>query len=65
MDNKSIINANAWVQTALNMASEVETAPVDLKRLKGQLPVIKELCRKKPEEFLPELRGLLSQGGGR
>ena len=53
----------AWLRCAEMHAAEVQTAPFDRKRLKEEIVEIRALSMKEPEEFVPELKGLLAECG--
>lgn len=63
IDEKIILNSNAWVQTVINLGKEIETQPYSEKRLKEYLPQIREMTLQKPSEFIPKLRRILSESG--
>lgn len=63
VEEKNIINSNAWVLTALNMGRNIKTDPLDLKRLKGFLPEIRSMTRQHPEENEERLVNLFSSCG--
>ncbi|GBG94011.1 toxin/antitoxin system, Antitoxin component [Ligilactobacillus salitolerans] len=59
----NVINSNAWVQTALNLGNSIETEPINLAYLQDNLPVIRQMTLKTPQEFLPELRDIFQRAG--
>ncbi|MEE6683600.1 helix-turn-helix domain-containing protein [Limosilactobacillus reuteri] len=59
----NIINSNAWVQTALNLANEMQVEPLDLKYLKSKLPEIRRMSLKDPEIFMPQLKAIFAKAG--
>jgi HTH-type transcriptional regulator/antitoxin HigA len=63
IDEKTILNANAWVQTIINFGREIKTKPYYAKKLKGYLPQIREMTMKSPSDFLPQLHQILSECG--
>ena len=52
---KNIINAQIWVQTALNFAKKLEVNKFDADKLRKSLPAIRDLTVEQPNEFLPKL----------
>lgn len=64
-DEKNLINAKAWVQTAMNIASRMQVAPFDAEKLKSFLPEIRKMTIQEPEEFLPRLKEIFSECGVR
>lgn len=63
VEEKNLINSRAWLQTALNIASEIETAPFNAEKLKGYVPEIRGMTLQDPEIFLPRLRDIFSECG--
>jgi len=53
----------AWAQKAKLESRSVETQPINLKLLADYIPRFREMTKKHPEEFCPELVGLLAQCG--
>lgn len=62
---KNIINAQAWLQTAINIASEFKTPDFDEKKLKGFLPEIRNMTIQSPSTFLPRLKEIFCECGVR
>ncbi|MDR1701805.1 MAG: HigA family addiction module antidote protein [Sporomusaceae bacterium] len=60
---KNIINANAWVQTALNSAKNLECDPYNKKLLISYLPQIRKMTLQKPEIFYPRLGEIFRECG--
>lgn len=63
VEDKNIINSRAWLQTALNVAAEIETAPFNAEKLKAFIPEIRAMTIQDPEVFLPRLREIFSDCG--
>lgn len=63
VEDKNIINSRAWLQTALNVAAEIETAPFNAEKLKAYIPEIRAMTIQDPEVFLPRLRKIFSDCG--
>lgn len=63
VEEKNIINSRAWLQTALNVAAEIETATFNAEKLKGYVPEIRGMTLQEPEVFLPRLREIFSECG--
>lgn len=61
--NKIIICANAWVQTAINEAKNIETDNYDAVKLKRYIPEIRKMTIEDPVEFVPVLKEKLSECG--
>lgn len=59
----NIINANAWVQTAINIGSNMVTSPYDKKKLTAAIPEIRDMTVQDPEVFYPRLKRLLADCG--
>lgn len=59
----NVINANAWVQTAINLGSQIEVKPFDKKKLLEVIPEIRNMTIQNPKDFYPRLRELLSSCG--
>ena len=53
VDEKIILNSNAWVQTVINIGRQVETQPYSEKNLKNYLPQIREMTLQSTSVFLP------------
>lgn len=63
VEDKNIINSRAWLQTALNVAARIETAPFNADKLKAFIPEIRAMTLQDPEVFLPRLREIFSDCG--
>ncbi len=63
INEKNVINSNAWVQTAMNLAKEVETEDFNGKKLKKHIPEIREMTLRHPAEFLPRLEEIFKSCG--
>lgn len=59
----NIINANAWVQTALNIGTQTDVEPFDKKKLIEAIPEIRNMTVQNPKEFYPRLKELLASYG--
>ena len=57
----NVINANAWVQTAINLGTQKE--PFDKKKLLEAIPEIRSMTVQNPKDFYPRLRDLLASCG--
>lgn len=62
-DEKNLINARAWIQTAMNFAKAVPTEKFNADKLKSCLPEIRGMTVKRPEEFLPRMREIFASCG--
>lgn len=59
----NVMNANAWVQTAINIGVQSEVNSFDKKKLFAAIPEIRDMTVRKPEEFYPKLKKLLADCG--
>ena len=59
----NVINANAWVQTAINLGTQIEVEPFDKKKLLEAISEIRSMTVQNPKEFYPRLRELLASCG--
>lgn len=62
-EEKNIINANAWLQTAVNIGREMDCGCFDEKKLKKHLPEIRALTLQPLEDFLPKLINIFKDCG--
>ncbi|WP_022756636.1 HigA family addiction module antitoxin [Butyrivibrio fibrisolvens] len=60
---KNIINSRAWIQTAINISSRLETKKFDSERLKRFLPELRSMTVQKPEVFMPRMCQIFSECG--
>lgn len=63
IEDKHIINSNAWVQTALNIGANINVSDVNLDYLKQSLPKIRKMSQEDPQVFLPKLRNIFNKCG--
>lgn len=63
IEDKNIINSRAWLQTALNAAAKIETAPFNAEKLKSYIPEIRSMTLQEPDVFLIRLREIFSDCG--
>ena len=61
--DKDILNANAWVQTAINLANQMDTPSFDKKKLITILPEIRELALENPRDVQEKLKQILAECG--
>lgn len=59
----NVINANAWVQTAINLGTQIEAGPFDKKKLLEAIPEIRSMIVQNPKDFYPRLRELFASCG--
>ena len=59
----NIINANAWVQTAINIGTQIDVEPFDKKKLIEAIPEIRNMTVQNPKVFYPRLKELLASYG--
>ncbi len=60
---KNIVNSRAWLQTAINFSKDIETKPFDREKLKENIPLLRGMTLKKPEEFIPQMKTIFSECG--
>ena len=63
IEDKNIVNAQAWLQTAINFAKEVKTEPFNVEKLKSYLPEIRNMTLQNPDVFVPRLRSIFAECG--
>jgi len=63
IEEKNIVNAQAWLQTAINFAKQVKTEPFSAEKLKSYLPEIRNMTVQDPDVFLPRLRSIFAECG--
>lgn len=63
VSDKNIINANVWLQTAINKGLEISVEPFDEKKLKSYIPEIRSMTLQTPDEFLPRLNHIFRECG--
>lgn len=63
VEEKNIINSNAWVQTALNIGRSSKTDSLDLKKLRIHLTEIRSMTLKSPQEFIVRLKDIFASCG--
>ena len=59
----NVINANAWVQTAINMGTTMDVAPYNKKKLSAAISEIRDMSVQEPFEFCSRLKSLLANCG--
>lgn len=59
----NVINANAWVQTAINIGIQSEVEPFDKKKLLEAISEIRSMTVQRPEDFYPRLKEVLASCG--
>lgn len=59
----NVINANAWVQTAINIGKSRIVNSYNRKKLLEAIPVIREMTIENPDVFMPKLVQLLADCG--
>lgn len=60
---KNLINARAWIQTALNFAQSIEVQPFNADKLKEYIPEIRQMTLQSPDKFVPRLKEIFSECG--
>jgi len=61
--DKNVINANVWLQTALNVGLSMEVSPFDERKLSMHIQEIRSMTLQEPQEFLPRLYKIFSECG--
>lgn len=59
----NVINANAWVQTAINIGTQMEVTAFNKKKLTEAIPAIRNMTIQNPETVYPELKERLASCG--
>jgi HTH-type transcriptional regulator/antitoxin HigA len=59
----NIINANVWVQTAINRGMDITTKPFDEKKLRSYLKEIRSMTVQDPNQFGNRLKEILNECG--
>lgn len=59
----NVINANAWVQTAINIGTGMDVEPYNKKKLSAAIPEIRSMTVQDPKKFYPRLKELLASCG--
>ena len=60
---ENMVNARAWIQTAINYAKNINTKSFDADKLKNSLPELRGMTLMKIEEFLPRMSDIFSECG--
>ena len=60
---KNLINARAWLQTAMNFAKSIQTSPFNAEKLEESLPELKSMTVQDPTVFLPRMQEIFSECG--
>ena len=63
LQEKNIINANAWLQTAVNIGKSMDCVDFDEKKLLSYIPEIRSMTLQKPDVFYPRLVEIFKQCG--
>lgn len=63
VEEKNIINANAWLQTAVNKSREIDCDSFDEHKLKMFIPEIRAMTLQNPNLFYPRLMEIFSSCG--
>lgn len=63
VQSKNIINAQAWLQTAMNFAKEMNVKDFNAIKLRNNLSIIRQMTVQSPSEFLPGIRDILAECG--
>lgn len=61
--DKDVLNANAWVQTAINIGNQIDTKKFDKKKLATILPEIRKMALQNPKEFQGKLKEMFAECG--
>lgn len=63
VEEKNVINSRAWIQTAMNIAKNIETEPFDAKKLMTYLPELRSMTVQSPEVFYPRMKDIFASCG--
>lgn len=63
LEQKNIINAQAWLQTALNCSKNMVVRGFDAGKLHAALPEIRRMTLQEPKVFLPRLKEIFADCG--
>lgn len=63
VNEKNVINSKAWIQTAINFSSRIETKPYDAEKLKAYLPELRSMTLQSPEVFMPRMKEIFAECG--
>lgn len=63
VEEKNMINARAWIQTAMNFSKNIQTDRFNADKLRAALPELRGMTVKRPEDFLPRMREIFSECG--
>jgi len=62
-EEKNILNANAWLETAIKIAREEKVSPYNEAKLKSHLQEIRAMTVQDPEDFMPRLKNIFKECG--
>lgn len=63
IEEKNLVNAQAWLQTALNFSNDIETNPFNAEKLKAYLPEIRSMTVQEPDVFIDRLKEIFAECG--
>lgn len=63
VEQKNIINARAWLQTAMNFSKDLPIGKFNKSKLEMALPEIRKMTLQDPQVFLPRLREIFAECG--
>ncbi|MBV1758708.1 MAG: HigA family addiction module antidote protein [Dethiosulfatibacter sp.] len=63
VNDVNVINANAWVQTAINIGGQIDTKPFNEAKLKMCIKEIRNMTTQVPDEFFTRLKDILKECG--
>lgn len=63
VEDINVMNANAWVQTAINIGNKKQVNKFNKKMLIDSLPEIRKMTLQNPEKFYPRLEEILAECG--
>lgn len=61
--DKNVVNANVWLQTAINIGYQMTVEPYNEKKLKFFISEIRSMTLQKPDEFIPRLKEIFRECG--
>lgn len=63
VNEKNIINTNAWIQTGVNIAKSIKCSPFNGSKLKKHIDDIREMTKQPTHVFYPRLKEIFSSCG--
>lgn len=63
VEQKNIINAKAWLQTAINLSRSIQTEPYNAEKLESYLPALRAMTLQSPDVFIPRMKTIFAECG--